>query len=288
MDWWCMAWPNSAPEIDFSGPEISCKITCLLVRSRNPRQISGPEIPIPNSGPEICRIHPPPFHTPHLPVNKIAFGDVCAFGGVFGGDYIWARTFYTNFLNKRVQYIPATSRDILGTKYVLLVVRREGRVCECASMSRYATKGGGMDRQKGNQKREKGNQKVIENEKKVTKKWPEKKVSGLPLLPTPFCGTLNVRSVVTISRKSCQVRAVATSAHLWSCVAEWPHIARYCDTIAAIPHVARYLFGEVSTPQKSCDTSPWHLVSHRHICAIHHFATYRAIIVRYPIKTSRN
>ena len=31
---------------------------------------------------------------------------------------------------------------------------------------------------------------------------------------------------------------------------------------------------------------PGYLVSHRHICAVPHFATYRAIIVRYPIKTS--
>ena len=30
---------------------------------------------------------------------------------------------------------------------------------------------------------------------------------------------------------------------------------------------------------------PWYLVSQRHICAIPHFATYRAIIVRYPAKT---
>ena len=27
---------------------------------------------------------------------------------------------------------------------------------------------------------------------------------------------------------------------------------------------------------------PWYLVSHRHTCAVPHFATYRAIIVRYP------
>ena len=34
---------------------------------------------------------------------------------------------------------------------------------------------------------------------------------------------------------------------------------------------------------------PWYLVSHRHICAIPHFATYRAIIVRYPPqKQARN
>ena len=31
---------------------------------------------------------------------------------------------------------------------------------------------------------------------------------------------------------------------------------------------------------------PWYLVSHRHVCAIPHFATYRAIIVRYSTKTS--
>ena len=48
------------------------------------------------------------------------------------------------------------------------------------------------------------------------------------------------------------------------------------------------LLGEVSTAPKWCDTPPppWHLVSHRHICAIPHLATYRAIIVRYPTKTS--
>ena len=63
-----------------------------------------------------------------------------------------------------------------------------------------------------------------------------------------------------------------------------PHIARYCDTIAAISHIARYFFREVSSSPKWCDTPPWCLVSHRHICAIPHFATYRAIIVRYPHK----
>ena len=67
----------------------------------------------------------------------------------------------------------------------------------------------------------------------------------------------------------------------------WPHIARYCDTIAAIPHIARYFLREVSTPPKWCETPPWDLVLHRHICAIPHFATYRAIIVRYPIKQAQ-
>ena len=53
-----------------------------------------------------------------------------------------------------------------------------------------------------------------------------------------------------------------------------------------IPHIARYLLREFSIPPKWCDTPPWYLILHRHICAIPHFATYRAIIVRYPIKTS--
>ena len=65
-----------------------------------------------------------------------------------------------------------------------------------------------------------------------------------------------------------------------------PNIARYCDTIAAIPHIARYFLREVSTPPKWCDTPHWFLILHRHIRAIPHFATYLAIIVRYPIKTS--
>ena len=42
----------------------------------------------------------------------------------------------------------------------------------------------------------------------------------------------------------------------------------------------------LAAPPKWCDTPAWYLVSHRHICAIPHFATYRAIIVRYPAKTS--
>ena len=52
-----------------------------------------------------------------------------------------------------------------------------------------------------------------------------------------------------------------------------------CDT----PHIAGCFFREVSTPPIWCDTPPpLYLVSHRHICAIPHFATYRVIIVRSP------
>ena len=49
-------------------------------------------------------------------------------------------------------------------------------------------------------------------------------------------------------------------------------------------HIAQYLLREVSTPPKWCDTPPWHLVSHRHICVIPHFATFRSINVRYAHK----
>ena len=66
-------------------------------------------------------------------------------------------------------------------------------------------------------------------------------------------------------------------------VAPYRAILRYyrCDTPCRAIHVR-----EVCTPPKLCDTPSWHLVSHRHICAMPHFATYRAIIVRYPMKTS--
>ena len=53
----------------------------------------------------------------------------------------------------------------------------------------------------------------------------------------------------------------------------------------AIPSLL-YFSREVSTPPKWCDTPRWHLVSHKRICAIPHFATYRGVTVRYPIKTS--
>ena len=39
---------------------------------------------------------------------------------------------------------------------------------------------------------------------------------------------------------------------------------------------------EVSSPQTGAIPPPWYLVPRRHICAIPHFATYPAIITRYP------
>ena len=52
----------SAPEIYFSGPEISGKFLVLLVRRRIPQEFQA--LKFHNSGPEIWRSHPPPFHTP--------------------------------------------------------------------------------------------------------------------------------------------------------------------------------------------------------------------------------
>ena len=68
-------------------------------------------------------------------------------------------------------------------------------------------------------------------------------------------------------------------------MAPYRAILRYyrCDT----PYCAiLFKAGGVSLPQNGAISPPWYLVLHRHICAIPHFATYRAIIVRYPIKTS--
>ena len=64
-----------------------------------------------------------------------------------------------------------------------------------------------------------------------------------------------------------------------------PHIARYCDAIAAIPHMISRDTFEVSTPPKS-RYPLLYLISHRHIYAIPHFAACRAIIVRYPTKNN--
>ena len=44
--------------------------------------------------------------------------------------------------------------------------------------------------------------------------------------------------------------------------------------------------GRLAAPRSGAVPPPWYLVLHRHIRAIPDFATYRAIIVRYPTKTS--
>ena len=68
-----------------------------------------------------------------------------------------------------------------------------------------------------------------------------------------------------------------------SLVAPYRAILRYycCDTL----YRAMLSKGAQHSP-KIVPYPPWYLVSHRHICAIPHFATYRAIIMRYPMKTS--
>ena len=67
-------------------------------------------------------------------------------------------------------------------------------------------------------------------------------------------------------------------------VAPYRAILRYyrCDT----PYRAILFKGGWRPPAEWCDTPPSYLFSHRHICAISHFATYRAIIAQYPTKTS--
>ena len=68
-------------------------------------------------------------------------------------------------------------------------------------------------------------------------------------------------------------------------MAPYRAILRYyrCDT----PYCAILFRGGLHYPQDGAIPPPWYLVSHRHIFAIPLFATYRAIIVRYPTKTSR-
>ena len=51
-----------------------------------------------------------------------------------------------------------------------------------------------------------------------------------------------------------------------------------------VPHIARYFLRKVRIPPKCCETPPWHLVSHRYICAILHVATYRVTIARCSMK----
>ena len=67
-------------------------------------------------------------------------------------------------------------------------------------------------------------------------------------------------------------------------VAPYRAILRYYrwDT----PYRAILFQGGLHSPKMVRRPPPWYLVSHRHISAIPHFAMYRAITVRYPIKTS--
>ena len=80
------------------------------------------------------------------------------------------------------------------------------------------------------------------------------------------------RKVATSTNVKKHQKSVNTNFHIHRqcvCMAkniQWHNIARQCDTIAGILHIARYLFK----------------VSHRHICAIPHFAKYRAISCAMP------
>ena len=71
---------------------------------------------------------------------------------------------------------------------------------------------------------------------------------------------------------------------LQTLVTPYRAILRYyrCDT----PYRAILFQGGLHSPKKVRYPPHWYLVSHRPISAIPHFAAYRAITVRYPIKTS--
>ena len=56
--------PISGAEIYFLGPEFSSKISCFADQKQKSSEISGPEIT--KLRPEIWRIHPSPFQTPHF------------------------------------------------------------------------------------------------------------------------------------------------------------------------------------------------------------------------------
>ena len=80
-----------------------------------------------------------------------------------------------------------------------------------------------------------------------------------PVFLAPLFLVGSKESVLKVSKRG-QFHA-AIRVTLWRCdscaqEAQWPHITRHCDTIAAIPHIARYFFGEVGTPPKWYDTPP--------------------------------
>ena len=90
--------------------------------------------------------------------------------------------------------------------------------------------------------------------------------------------------LVWATQLRCKAKPQSTSKHYNNRL--WPHIARAILSLRNT-HIRRCLFREVSSPPKWCDTAPWHLVSHRRMCAILHFATCCAIIVRCPKKQAR-
>ena len=63
MEWWWMESPNFRPwNLLFRAWNFQPKSLVLLVRRRIPQKFQA--LKFQNSGPEIWRIHPPPFHTP--------------------------------------------------------------------------------------------------------------------------------------------------------------------------------------------------------------------------------
>ena len=77
------------------------------------------------------------------------------------------------------------------------------------------------------------------------------------------------------------------SKHQHNCALSGP-IFRDTAILSLRYPISRDTFsGRLGLPKNGA-IPPWHLVSHRRVCAIPHFATYRAIIARYPTKKTRN
>ena len=131
--------------------------------------------------------------------------------------------------------------------------------------------------------------KIIARMKFLVVPYLEEDQKGYPQKEYPWKGQISPilgHLYTVVSKGNFQKSPWSWIPLLWRPFWSFPNIARFCDTIGAISHIARYLLREFCTPPKLCDTLPWYLGLPRHICAIPHFATYRAIIVRYPIKTS--
>ena len=87
-------------------------------------------------------------------------------------------------------------------------------------------------------------------------------------------------------RRNANIKAALEHFHVFSKFPSGP-ISRDIAILSLQYPISRDTFsGRSAALPNWCDTLHWYLVSHTHICAIPHFATYRSIIVRYPMQTS--
>ena len=99
----------------------------------------------------------------------------------------------------------------------------------------------------------------------------------------PLVGLLQLQKVRRL--KVCASLAVEEGLGL-SAVVHLLFLGCFCVCSVLSGPISRDCLSGRSAPTHSgAIAPPWLLVSHRHICAIPHFATYRAIILRHPTKT---